>query len=97
MDAWLNLGKMFFSQAETLGNKPFLWAKEDGAYRARSWTETAETVRALARGLRDLGVEKGDRVLLCSENRPEWPIAHLAIMAAGGITVPAYTTNTVND
>jgi long-chain acyl-CoA synthetase len=97
MDVWPNLGKMFFSQAEKLGGKPFLWAKQDGAYRARTWTETAETVRGLARGLRDLGVEKGDRVLLCSENRPEWPIAHLAIMAAGGITVPAYTTNTVND
>ena len=36
----------------------------------------------------------GDRVLLVAENRPEWAIADLAIMTAGAITVPAYTTNT---
>ena len=44
--------------------------------------------------LRARGIAPGDRVLLVSENRPEWLIADLAIMAAGGITVPAYTTNT---
>ena len=39
----------------------------------------------------------GDRVMIVSENRPEWAIADLAIMAAGCITTPAYTTNTVGD
>jgi long-chain acyl-CoA synthetase len=39
-------------------------------------------------------VGAGDRVLLVAENRPEWAIADLAIMTAGAITVPAYTTNT---
>ncbi len=39
----------------------------------------------------------GDRVLLFAENRPEWAIADLAIMAAGGVTVPAYTTNTTEN
>ena len=39
----------------------------------------------------------GDRVLLVAENRPEWAIADLAIMAAGGVTVPAYTTNTTEN
>ena len=40
---------------------------------------------------------KGDRVLLVSENRPEWLIADLAILLNSGITVPNYTTYTVND
>ena len=44
--------------------------------------------------LRARGVGAGDRVLLVAENRPEWAIADLAIMAVGAITVPAYTTNT---
>jgi long-chain acyl-CoA synthetase len=44
-----------------------------------------------------MGVEDGDRVALVAENRPAWLIADLAIMAAGGITVPAYTTNTPAD
>jgi long-chain acyl-CoA synthetase len=35
--------------------------------------------------------------MLVSENRPEWCIADLAIMAAGCITTPAYTTNTEGD
>src|ERR1700675_3608051 len=62
-----------------------------------SWSEAARTVNRLARGLVALGVEPGDRVALAAENRPEWVIADLAIMSAGAITVPAYTTNTVDD
>ena len=44
-----------------------------------------------------MGLEPGDRVMLVSENRPEWLIADLAIMAAGCVTVPTYTTNTTRD
>jgi long-subunit acyl-CoA synthetase (AMP-forming) len=47
--------------------------------------------------LRDIGLKEGDRVVLVSENRPEWCIADLAIMAAGLVTVPTYTTNTERD
>jgi long-chain acyl-CoA synthetase len=44
-----------------------------------------------------LGIAPGDRVALVAENRPKWLIADHAIMACGAITVPAYTTNTVDD
>ncbi|MCH7711156.1 MAG: long-chain fatty acid--CoA ligase [Proteobacteria bacterium] len=96
-DSWPTLTAMFFDQAERFGERAFLWAKQDGRYRALSWAETAERVRALAQGLRSLGLEPGDRVVLVSENRPEWLIADIGIMAAGGITVPSYTTNTADD
>jgi long-chain acyl-CoA synthetase len=56
-----------------------------------------QEVRALSRALRAQGLTPGDRVLLVAENRPEWAIADLAIMAAGCVTVPAYTTNTTTD
>lgn len=92
-----SLPEMFFTQAERLGGRPFLWAKRDGAYRPLTWGQVAEQVRALAGGLIELGLQPGDRVMLVSENRPEWLIADVAIMAAGGITVPAYTTNTPKD
>jgi long-chain acyl-CoA synthetase len=92
-----NLVAMFLDEAARKGDRPFLWAKRDGRYAATSWRETADAVRALARGLRLLGLKTGERVGLISENRPEWLIADLAIMAAGGITVPAYTTNTIDD
>jgi long-chain acyl-CoA synthetase len=92
-----NLAAMFFDWAAEKGDRPFLWAKRDGVYGPISWRQAAEQVKALARGLRALGVGRGDRVGLVCENRPEWTIADFAIMAAGAVTVPAYTTNTVED
>ena len=94
---WPNLVTMFFDQAEKYGDRPFLWAKEKKAYRPWTWSRVADQVTALARGLRAHGVKPGDRVVLVSENRPEWLIADVAIMAVGGITTPAYVTNTVHD
>lgn len=96
-DSQISLPAMFFSVAEQRGITPCLWAKQTGAWQSLSWNETAENVRLLARGLAALGVAHGDRVALASENRPEWLIADLGIMAAGAVTVPAYTTNTPAD
>jgi long-chain acyl-CoA synthetase len=92
-----NLVAMFFTRAKEMGDAPFLWAKKDGAWRSMSWRETADKVAKLAAALQRLGLARGDRVLLVSENRPEWLISDLAIMAAGCVTVPAYTTNTERD
>jgi long-chain acyl-CoA synthetase len=96
-DRWRSLPAMFFEQAGRLGGKPFLWAKRGGNYQPLSWAQAAEDVRRLALGLRSFGIERGERIGLVSENRPEWIIADLAIMSAGAITVPAYVTHTVED
>ncbi|TVR97478.1 MAG: long-chain fatty acid--CoA ligase [Rhodospirillales bacterium] len=96
-ERWPNLVTLFFAQAKRFGDRPFLWAKREGTYQPLTWIETANQVSALARGLRAIGVEPGDRIVLCAENRPEWLIADIAIMAAGAVTVPAYTTNTEAD
>ncbi len=93
-DDWPNLATMFFDVAHQHGDRPFLWSKHDGTYRPQNWASVADEVRRLSAGLTDLGIEKGDRVVLVAENRPNWVVADLAIMAAGAITVPAYTTNT---
>jgi len=92
-----NLVDLFLGRADDLQDKPFLWAKLGGAWQPLSWTEVSRQVCLLAENLRALGLEDGDRVVLVSENRPEWCIADLAIMAAGCITVPAYITNTERD
>jgi long-chain acyl-CoA synthetase len=92
-----SLPAMFFDEAARRGNRPFLWAKRDGRYRSTSWAEAAGDIRRLARGLKALGIEPGDRIALVSENRPEWVLADLAIMSAGAITVPAYVTNRIDD
>jgi long-chain acyl-CoA synthetase len=96
-DSCRSLPSMFFQQAGRLGDKPFLWAKQDGKYGPISWAEAARDVRRLALGLKSLGIGRGERIGLVSENRPEWIIADLAIVSAGAITVPAYVTHTVED
>jgi long-chain acyl-CoA synthetase len=94
---WPNLATLFFDQVTRFGDKPFLWAKRHGTYKALSWGDVSARVAPLARGLLSLGIEKGDRVVLVSENRPAWLVADVAIMSIGAITVPAYTTNTTGD
>jgi long-chain acyl-CoA synthetase len=96
-DSCRSLPAMFFEQAARLGDKPFLWAKHAEAYQSITWAEAARYVRRLALGLRSLGIERGERIGLVSENRPEWVIADLAIMSAGAVTVPAYVTHTIDD
>ena len=92
-----NLPTMFFGQAAALGARPFLWAKADGQWAAWTYGETREQVVRLARGLLKIGIQAGDRVVVVSDNRPEWGVADLAVMSIGAITVPAYTTNTTDD
>ena len=48
----------------------------------------------VARALESWGVRKGDRVVILSENRPEWTITDFAILALGAVTVPVYSTQT---
>src|SRR5262245_4511654 len=51
-------------------------------------------VESLALGLRELGVSRGDKVALLSENRYEWPVVDLAVLGLGAVTVPIYPTLT---
>ena len=66
--------------------------KVAGAYKPISHSEVAERVRHSARGLTSLGVRRGDRVGILSENRPEWAIADFACLTAGLTDVPIYPT-----
>jgi long-chain acyl-CoA synthetase len=97
IDGAPNLVALFLKRADQKGDAPFLGHKAGGKWVTQSWRSAAEHVVLLAEALRAMGLEDGDRVALVSENRPEWCIADLAIMAAGCITVPTYTTNTRRD
>ncbi len=92
-----NLVTMFFTRAAEQRDEPFLWAKKGGEWQPTTWGEAARQVASLATALKAQGLQPGDRVMLVSENRPEWCLSDLAIMAAGCITVPTYTTNTERD
>jgi long-chain acyl-CoA synthetase len=97
LERFPNLVAMFFARAAERGDAPFLWAKTGGTWVSTSWAEAARQVASLATALNAIGLKRGDRVMLVSENRPEWCISDLAIMAAGCVTVPTYVTNTVRD
>jgi long-chain acyl-CoA synthetase len=97
IDGANNLVELFLMRAEQQGDAPFLGRKIEGEWRTMSWAEVADQVCLLAESLRHLGLNEGERVALVSENRPEWCIADLAIMAAGCISVPTYITNTERD
>ncbi|MGT2514980.1 AMP-dependent synthetase/ligase [Sphingomonas panni] len=97
LERFPNLVTMFFTRAAERGDAPFLWSKQGGQWQSISWADAARQVASLATALKAIGLKRGDRVMLVSENRPEWCISDLAIMAAGCVTVPTYVTNTVRD
>jgi long-chain acyl-CoA synthetase len=76
------------------GSKPVYQYKEDGAYKSISYSELRRNVDLFAFGLASLGLKRGERVSIISENRPEWVIADQAITLLGAITVPLYPTMT---
>ncbi len=61
-----------------------------------TWSQVEIRVRVLSEYLKN-NISKGDRCVLLSENRPEWLIADISIMNAGGITVPLFTTYSEQD
>jgi long-chain acyl-CoA synthetase len=97
MERWNSLPAMFFAQLEKHRGDVLLSAKQEGKWSSLTWAESADKIARLAEGLKRLGVKKGDRVALLSENRPEWVIADIAIMALGAVAVPLYTTYTTRD
>ena len=94
---WPNLAAMMFDRARTWPKKPMLRWFRNGAWHGMTWSEFARRTASCARHLRAAGISAGDRVLICAENRPEYPIAETALMAIRAVPVPAYTTNTVAD
>jgi long-chain acyl-CoA synthetase len=92
-----SLVELFFHKLKEIDNqKPFLkWinSKDNHQY---NWKEVSEKILKLSNKIKSL-IQEGDRCLLLSENRPEWLIADIAIMNAGGISVPIFTTYASND
>jgi long-chain acyl-CoA synthetase len=86
------LNQLFFEAVAKYNRPDALQYKKDGAYKSISHSVVAERVRHAARGLAALGVRRGERVAILSENRPEWAIADFACLTAGLTDVPIYPT-----
>ncbi len=92
-----NLLELFFIQYKNQTDKnKFLLSSLKEPKKNYSWEKTHRSINKLAIELKKY-INKGDRCLLISENRPEWFISDLSIMLSGAITVPAYTTYAERD
>ncbi len=91
----MTLISMFEQSVEEHGSKPALAHKpKGGTYQDISYTEFGESVDAFSKGLSTLGVQKGDRVAIVSENRPEWAISDFGILKTSAVNVPMFSTLT---
>jgi long-chain acyl-CoA synthetase len=85
-----NLVEMHRLQAERFGSLPALRFKRYGLYHDLTWEDYRTEVLAAAAALVDAGVKPGDRVGLLAENRVEWLIADMAILAAAAVNMPPH-------
>ena len=83
---------IFYRSVDTFRKPDHLRVKRGGEWRATTSDEFKAAVEELSMGLRALGVAKGDRVAILSENRPEWAFADLAALTAAVVDVPIYAT-----
>jgi long-chain acyl-CoA synthetase len=79
--------------ARTYGDAPAVRYKDGESWVDRSFSQVEEIVRPLALGLVELGVEKGDRVSILGNTRPEWTYFDFAALSIGAVVVPIYQTN----
>ena len=88
----MTLNQIFQETAAKHGGRIALRYKDNKIFRDITFRELASRVQELAAGLTALGVTRGDKVALLSENRPEWAITDLAVLSIGGVVVPIYPT-----
>ena len=94
-----SLVELFFKkyqETNSISDKPFLKWLKNNEKDFLTWKQVASNILILSEYLKK-NLYKGDRCILLSENRPEWLISDIAIMNAGGITVPLFTTYSEED
>jgi long-chain acyl-CoA synthetase len=86
------LSQLFLNTVKSYPKDDLLLSKKEGKYVPISTEEFADRVKYFCLGLKDLGLEAGDKLIILSENRPKWVISDFATLCLGGVTVPIYTT-----
>jgi len=88
----------FLEAARKYGDRKIAFRqKRLGIWHVSTWRESYEEVRALALGLVELGLRRGDRVAILGDNDREYIWADLAVLATGGVVVGIFTDVTPNE
>lgn len=87
-----SINRIFYDSVRRYAAQPALLHKVEGKFQPMTYQELAERVRAFCAGLVALGVQKGDRIAMIAENRPEWAVADLGMLSLGAVNVPMFTT-----
>jgi long-chain acyl-CoA synthetase len=90
----MTLPEIFLNTVRSYPKPDLMKVKRNDVYADVSTAEFETAVRRFALGLKDLGHGRGAKLIILSENRPEWTIADFANLCLGGVTVPIYTTLT---
>lgn len=88
--ALASLAEMFYQTCSKKPERVGMMYKSGGSYQPITFGEMKKAVEKLAAGLASIGVKKGDKVILLSENRYEWAFSDYAILTNGAATVPVY-------
>lgn len=88
------LVKVVDARVHKFGDRAVMKHKVGEEWREVSWRRLGDSYSAVARGLLQLGLGRGDSIAILSENRPEWAFADLGTFAMDGIVVPLYWTLT---
>jgi len=84
--------------AAAWGDAPAVMHKTPaGVWESLSFAEVGAIVEKLALGLIDLGIEKGDKVSILANTRPEWTYVDFAALSVGAVVVPIYQTNSAEE
>ena len=86
------LAQVLLNTVKSYPKPDFMLYKKNGAYVPLSTEDFGARVRHFSLGLRELGLGPGDKMVILSENRPEWVIADFAALCRGALSVPIYTT-----
>ena len=91
------LNQIFHNTASRLAGRPALRFKTDNGWRDLTWSEVEETGQKAANALLADGINKGDRVGVLSNTRPEWLLGDLGSVLSGAATVTLYQSNTADE
>lgn len=86
------INEVFRNRVKKYGDRLAVEKKLRGVWQQASWNQYYERARAVGLGLYELGVRKGDRISLLSENRLEWLYSDMGALGIGAVVVPIYAT-----